>query len=390
MGKMSVSPKDWETGGKGLLKKEWVIRYRYYNDDAGESKQVWLSDFNRYEVLEERRHQLRGAIEFEINRLVNHGYDPIAKTYVVPLKKHQPGDISKYMPFTGALEYASKRLKVSEETMSHEVKWCLNAITNASIRLRHNEIPIHEINQLHLKPIFEQAALKKDGEFSADKYNRMRKVCIMFYHELFEYKIVDLNIPLAMRKQKGIIKRLPTILTPEQRKAISEYLYDNYRPFWLYLQCFFSVTPRSSEMCRLKVGDVDIANGRVKFLIKKGTHYREAYRPIPDVSLKYWIESVGQAPAEWYLFGRGKKPNTIPIKSYQIHKSWYRHIQEKLGIDITFYKVKHLKLTMLSDELGSEVAAMQGNESIEMIERHYNVNSDKNKEKLLKRFKSEF
>jgi len=47
MGKVSIIPKNWETGGKSLLKKQWVIRYRYYDDNKGISKQIWISDFNR-------------------------------------------------------------------------------------------------------------------------------------------------------------------------------------------------------------------------------------------------------------------------------------------------------------------------------------------------------
>jgi hypothetical protein len=44
MGKVSITPKNWKTGSKSLLKKQWVIRYRYYDDNKGISKQIWISD----------------------------------------------------------------------------------------------------------------------------------------------------------------------------------------------------------------------------------------------------------------------------------------------------------------------------------------------------------
>ncbi len=33
MGKVSITPDNWKTDGKSLLKKKWVIRYRYYDDN---------------------------------------------------------------------------------------------------------------------------------------------------------------------------------------------------------------------------------------------------------------------------------------------------------------------------------------------------------------------
>ena len=50
--KFSITPKNCETGGKSSLKENWVIRYRYCDDNREISKEVWISDFNRVNTLE--------------------------------------------------------------------------------------------------------------------------------------------------------------------------------------------------------------------------------------------------------------------------------------------------------------------------------------------------
>ena len=91
MGKVSVTPKNWETGGKSLLKKMWVIRYRYYDDNKGINKGIWISDFNRVDDLEERRQQLRDALAAETDNLKNNGWDPINKACIAALTKKENG-----------------------------------------------------------------------------------------------------------------------------------------------------------------------------------------------------------------------------------------------------------------------------------------------------------
>jgi len=113
-------------------------------------------------------------------------------------------------------------------------------------------------------------------------------------------------------------------------------------------------------MMRLKVRDVDFKNQRVKYLVKKGRVQEEKYRVIPDLAVKYWKEIIGNAPSDWYVFGKGLQPAEQPIKSYQIHKRWTRLVTSKeefKDVKLTFYKLKHLRLTDIADSEGIEQAS---------------------------------
>ena len=339
MGKVTVHPKDWEEGGKSLLKENWYISYRFYDDNLNKKKQITI-ELNYADTLTERRKDVKDSIAEAIKLHTEYGYNPILDTKNAVKLSADPNTLTENTPLIAALEYVQNRLKHAPTTMK-DIKQVIATVKKHAV-----DIPIGEVNRKFLKELLAKCAIKEDGTYSGDKYNRWRTYLGMLFSELLEYEVVQANIPLSLKRQKGAIKRIPTLLTPEQQQTISNYLKEKYLSFWLYLQCFFHSGARSAEMLRLKVGDLDFKNQRIKFLIKKGTHYREVYRPMADVSVKYWQAVVWGAPDDYYIFSRGKKPGPGPIQPFQITKSWNRHIITKLGINITFYKNKHLKMTL--------------------------------------------
>jgi len=394
MGKVSVTPKNWETGGKSLLKKMWVIRYRYYDDNKGINKGIWISDFNRVDDLEERRQQLRDALAAETDNLKNNGWDPINKACIAALTKKENTDkISNLMSFEDALKFADTKIKVSEETRKHETSPLLRQLLDQSVKIGIAIEPIKNVTRKNLKELIVKCAktlvtdYNTESVFSNDKYNRCRKVLGYYYKELLDYEVVEANIPLSLSKEKQTIKRLAPEISTENQKKVSDYLRDNHRSFWLYMQTFYNSAPRSSEMMRLKVMDVDFKNQRVKYLIKKGKVYEEKYRVIPDLALKYWKEIIGDAPADWFVFGKGLQPAELPIKSYQIHKRWRRLVTNKeefKDVTLTFYKLKHLRLTDIADTEGIEQASKLAAENSKTVSKHYDLNKNRVDEKLRK------
>lgn len=327
MGKVSISPKNWETGGKSLLKKQWVIRYRYYDDNKGVNKQIWISDFNRVNDVGQRRQQLRDALASEIDSLKNKGWDPINKACIAALIE-KIDEVGPHMSFESALKFADTKIRVSEDTKKKETRPILKQLLEQSAIIGISLEPIKNVTRKHLRQLVERCAITKvtktnnEPSYSKDKYNRCRKVLGYYYKQLLDYEVVDANLPHSLSKEDQPIKRVAPEISAENQKKVSDYLRDRHRSFWLYLQTFYNSAPRSTEMMRLKVNDVDLKNQRVKYLVKKGKVEEEKYRVIPDIAIKYWEEIIGDAPSDWYVFGKGLQPGPTPIKSYQIHKRW--------------------------------------------------------------------
>jgi integrase len=297
------------------------------------------------------------------------------------------------MSFEEALKFADTKIKVSEDTRKHETKPILKQLLQQAVKLGIAQEPIKNVTRRNLKELVERCAKtivtdrNPESVYSNDKYNRCRKVLGYYYKELLDYEVVDANIPLSLSKEKQAIKRLPADIDSDIQKKLSEYLRDNYRPFWLYLQTFYNSAPRSTEMMRLKVKDVDFNKQQVKYLVKKGKVYEEKYRVIPDIAVPYWKEVIGNAPASWYVWGKGLKPDKEPIKSYQIHKRWRRLVtsrEEFKDIGITFYKLKHLRLTDIANTDGIEQAGKLAAENPHTVSRHYDMNKGRVDERLKK------
>ncbi len=389
MGKVSITPKNWKTGKKPSLNKMWLIRYRYYDDNKGISKQVSISNFNRVNSLEERRRLLQDSLDFEIDNLQNNGWDPILGECIPSLKKEVVvNEVSKYMPFESALKFADTKIKVSEDTRKQETNNILKQILEQASKLGIAQIAMNEVTRRNLREIIEKCAIKKDTKvFSGDKYNRCRKVLGYYYKELLDFDVVDANIPLSLNRQKLDPKRVEAEISPKDQKKLSNYLRDNFRSYWLYLQVFYNIAPRSTEMMRLQVKHVDFANQNILFSIHKGKRYIEKNRVMTDLSVKYWKEIIGDAPKDWFVFSEGLKPGLIPIKSYQIHKRWYRLVTQNeqfKDIDITFYQLKHLRLTDVADSHGIEQASKLAAENEKTVRKHYDMNPERSDDKLKK------
>lgn len=392
MGKVSILPKNWETGGKSLLKKQWVIRYRYYDDNKGISKQIWISDFNRVTDIEQRRQQLRDALSSEIDSLKNKGWDPINKACIAALTE-KIDEVGPHMSFESALKFADTKIRVSEDTRKKETAPILKQLLEQSAIHGIALEPIKNITRKHLRQLVEKCATTKitksnpESSYSKDKYNRCRKVLGYYYKQLLDYEVVESNLPQSLNKEDQPTRRLAPEISSENQKKVSDYLRDKHRAFWLYLQTFYNSAPRSTEMMRLRIADVDLKNQRVKYLVEKGRVGEEKYRVIPDVAIKYWKEIIGDAPPHWYVFGRGLKPAATPIKSYQIHKRWRRLVtsrEEFKDVTLTFYKLKHLRLTDIADTEGIEQASKQAAENVKTVGKHYDLNKNRVDEKLKK------
>jgi integrase len=383
MGKVFISPKNFETGGKALLKEEWLIRYRFYDDNTGKSKQVSISDFNRIDTLEERRRQLKDALAFEIDRLTNKGWNPITKTYA-RVATEPISRISETTPFIKALEYAKDKVKVVREYRV-ELKSTLGFIKTAAIELGIEDKAIYDVRRRDIKLLLDTATLGK----SATTFNRYRKNLSGLFSYLDELEITNGNPCKGLKKQKTITAPRD-VLTPEERKRVDEYIFDYDINWWLYLHIFFHSGARSTELLKIKPEHVDLVKQEVRYQILKGKHYTWAIRPIKDIALPFWQAALWNCPGNYYVFSKDLLPGPEPIHRSQIDRRWKRHIKDKLKINKNFYPLKHLNTTETSDLIGVKGAALQNAESEKMITGVYDVKHKSRKDDQVKKVQNPF
>jgi integrase len=137
---------------------------------------------------------------------------------------------------------------------------------------------------------------------------------------------------------------------------------------------------------RLKVKDVDLKNQVYKCDIRKGKQHREVLRTIKTIALPLWEEVLEEAKPDDYVFSKGLKPGPIQIRADQITKRWYKYVKKPLGIEATFYSLKHSHTSEIVDLLSEEDAAkLNGHVNTDMVSKVYDV---KKKDRQHQRLKS--
>jgi integrase len=354
---MSVKPKNWQTK-KASLVNDWFIFYRFYDSRFPKPKQVMIKGMNSFKTLLERQKETELLIEKELIAL-KEGFNPFDKNITVSIDKKQ-------LTLIQALQLAFDKVSVAEVT-KRDIKTALDKFEIAINKLGWIQLSIAEISRKHIRQILDISSN------TDDRFNKNRSYLMILISVLCELELVAFNFVRDIKKRK-VIKYLRQVLTDEERIRVNEHLLTEYPEFHRFLHIFFHSGARISELMRLKVSDVDLANKRFKMVIKKGSCYREVWRTIKDIALPFWIELIKCSNENDFLFSKGLIPGSIEIQPYQINKRWYRLVKKKLNITADFYSLKHLHTTEVVELIGAKDAAMHnGHTSTAMVSKVYDV-----------------
>jgi site-specific recombinase XerC len=342
MSNPTVNPKEWKTGGVTLLKKDWLIQYRFYDpkfkDDVkfAKGKLILVRGMNEFKNLPDRRLATKALIDDIVNDHLHEGFNPITKTF---FKAEQIDyEINPRTKFIDALQ-AVMNLKFKDSNLFLDFKSVLKYTKEASEKLRFDSMPISDIKRRHLRILLDfLGTIKKN--WTANNYNHYRKYLSILFNQLVEMETLEYN-PLEKITKKKTIQRIRKTLTDDERSLVDNHLKKNHYEFWRYMQLFFHSGRRSTELLNVKKLDVFIVDQKFKVLEKKGNVYREIWVPIKSIAVPLWLELLNAAKPTDYIFGKFLKPGAVATCSHQITKRWRLHVKEKLNIEADFYSLKH-------------------------------------------------
>ncbi len=400
---ITVSPKNWKT--TSMAKKPWMIFYRFHcPGQTGRGTRypkgvlVTHRGMNEYKTADERRAFCKGTIEAIREDLDDCDYNPITgykKEMFEAVKTDY--EIHPDTPLIEAWRLAYEKRKVSEG-----VKKDLRSVRKyseiAAKNLRIHMMPVKDVRRRHMKALLDQLKVVKRDTWTANNYNFYRSHLSILFDELCEWETIENNPMEKVSRMKHAVAKRAT-LTKEQRIAIDQGLRkDNYR-FWLFMQLFFYSGARSAELMNVKDSDVNLKDQTVKYLIKKGTSYRQEYRPIPNNAVNLWEQAlVGITPGQ-YVFSRGLKPGDGPIKPYQITHRWQKWVKlkkdkdgnKKYGENIPdFYSLKHSHSSEVSKKVGTRLAALHNQHTETILKRNYDTEGANRDMEILKGIDIEF
>ena len=377
---LKVSPPDWLTNPLSV-QKPWKIWYRY------QGKLVKIMGMNREKQYRERVTKTRQLLTREQEKLTLYGYNPLDKSYLVPLP-NIPGEmaVNSNTRLLEALQLGYDQLQLHHTTLLN-IKSCIKYVAVAAKTLGFNNLQVGQISRKHIKLIMNQCNLIRP--MSERTWNSYRAYLMMIFEQLLELELVDHNPAREIKKKRETIK-IRQILTHEERIKIKDHLRTKHPDFYRFIQIFFHSGGRRTELLSLRVKDVNLLKSEYTTLIRKGEQKRYVIRVIKTVAFEYWQEQLCNAQPEHYVFSVGLQPGPVKIDENQVTKRWKVHVKEKLGITADLYSLKHLNTDETAAILGIEAAAAHNSHtSTKITLKHYALGEGQRMREKLKGLSNE-
>ena len=385
---LQVNPKNWDTS-KASIKKNWYIYYRFYDPKAKElypkGKLRIIKGMNDAKTLGERQEVVRALMSLELNELKTLGYNPITEQHLTPITAQFL--INPDTLFIDALKQAFAKANYMGHTKS-DIKSVLNYVEKAAILLRFDYLSIKDIKPSHIMLILEQCGKIKD-RWSANNHNTYIKYLSILFGQLIQLRCVEYN-PVRDIKKKKVTKQLREVLSPEQCQEIDQFTMEFDVHLWRFIHIFFHSGSRTTEILRVQGEHVDLKRQKVKYLVLKGQEYQWVERTIKNVALPLWQQAMEGCGSQDFVFSKGLKSGTKPIRAEQISRRWRTQIKKKLGISCDFYSLKHLNTDQTSALLGLKEASIHNSHKSTGITMTYAVTEKERIHQKIKEIDNQF
>jgi integrase len=158
----------------------------------------------------------------------------------------------------------------------------------------------------------------------------------LMFHKQFWNWMMDFDIALADPwtgfKKLKVSKKMRVVVPPYVREMVADYFREHDRAMLLVCMLVFSVGLRRTELCRLRVGDIDMDTGviRIPPAASKVGEFRSPTLPkyVQDEIGAYLGGTESQA---LYLFGKGIMPSSAKLRPDTLTDHW-RSMRAKLEL----------------------------------------------------------
>jgi len=238
------------------------------------------------------------------------------------------------------------RMKIEMELRGYSPKTIKNYILHVSTFSKfHNKSP-ELLGEEEIREFLHHCiTVRKLSEGTVNYYN----ACIKFFYAKVLHRKLDLEqLPRAKER-----RRLPAILSPEEMNDIFNATHNiKYKAIFMTI---YSAGLRISEVCNLKVSDIDSKN--MQIFIREGKGNKDRYTILGKSNLKILREYWEISRPKEYLFSGRYSINAISPRSVQVEfgKSIER---TKITKHVTVHSVRHAFATHLLNG-GTDVCHIQ-------------------------------
>jgi len=374
---------------KGDLSKRWYVYFSFRNSDTNklERQTPFYGNANTFKTKEERMAVLT-VYRNIILKYLKKGYDPFKdntelhfsllktksakETIVLNSNKDLPYTpdnlLDKVYSIQKALDFdLSIKKEILEDSSLRSYKSHLN-VFKRWIDESNNDIKnIKDVNK-QLCVDFLNYILKRS---SAKNRNNYRASLSSFFQCLVDNDVVLDNIISKINVLKSSPKRNKRY-SQDQQKEIFSYLKEHDELLLLYIKFVAYNFLRPIEVCRLKVGDLDIKNKTLSFKAKNSPLKTKI---IPEILIKE-IPDLSNMDKNSLLFtpeGIGKYwKSQLESRRGYFTKRFTKLIKKKFDLDLnyTLYSFRHTFVTKLYHEFIKTMTPFQAKSKLMLITGH--------------------
>src|SRR5690606_133826 len=231
---------------------------------------------------------------------------------------------------------------------------------------------INEVNKKviseFLSDVLERTSPRNRNNFRTDLSSIMQV--------LFDNDIIKANIIKQIPVLKAIPKRNKTY-TQEEQEEIFEYLEKEDTNLLLFIKFISYNLLRPIEVCRLKVGDIDLETKTVKFQAKNSPMKTKI---IPDLLIKE-LPDLSKKKKGLFLFTPneigGEWDTALENKRDYYSKRFKRVVKDHFGfsVDHGLYSFRHTYITKLYRHLAKESSPFAAKSKLMLITGHVSMSA---------------
>ena len=356
------------------ISKDWYIYYKFINDATGKLKRMpnIKGGCNKYKTKKERikiLSQLRDALEY----LLDKGLNPYLDSDLSILELENSNESKAKKPIVAPISVIGEIVAISEPIKIEPQEAVLSIKDAFDYALKIKKKSLNDTSYINFagrinrfkKALDENAPItsltrKQTNEYLNDILEstsaRNRNNTRIDLSSLFEVLANDEIIPENFIKKTNTIKTKPErnkTYTPDMQQNIYSYLEKNDPILLLFIKFISYNFLRPVEVCRLKVGDLDIKD---KKLYLRAKNKAVKIKIIPEILIKD-LPDLSSMNKDEFLFTPSKiggewiatENNRRDFFSKRFKTVVKDHF--KLGADYGMYSFRHTFITKLYREL---------------------------------------
>ena len=343
-----------------------LIEYYVENPNTGQLERMRIrvnGIYKRFPYKKDAKLHIYSIVS-SINMKLSNGWNPF-------YEHREDSRLYSNVDTICALYIEEKEKELRPETLRSYRNFCSVFLKwfNANFKGKYSGEISHQIITRFMDYIY------NERNVSAVSYNNyMKQGRIMF--GWFVEKCYCKSNPFQHIKAKKKPPKKRTIVDPDSREKVSEYLTKHDPNFLLVLKLIYSSLIRPNEIRFIKIGDINLEKHYIKISAEVAKNHNERFSAISEDIIEYLkSENIEKYPKNWYLFGS----NLTPAKSNHADglytKKWIKLKRKlKLPEEMQLYSFRDTGIFDMLKSGIDDLSVMQhaDHHSLEMTTRYAN------------------